>query len=60
MSYTERVVVNHISLCCAGWMGIMVCYAVPVVVYHCVILIRVCGNHSVNAMPVGVNHSELC
>ena len=30
-------------------MGIMVCFAEQVV-----------GNHGVNAVPVGVNHGELC
>jgi hypothetical protein len=26
----------------------------------CVMLSWVCGNHGVNDLPVGVNHSELC
>jgi hypothetical protein len=41
--------VNHCVLCRAGCVGIMVCYAELVVV-----------NHGVNAVPVGVNHGELC
>jgi hypothetical protein len=58
--YTEPVVLNHFGLCwnsdCESWcamiskcVGIMVCYSEPVV-----------GNHGVNAVPVCVNHNELC
>ena len=47
--YAQQVVVNHCVLCLFGCVGIMVCYAEPVV-----------GNHVVNALPVEVNHSELC
>ena len=52
-------------------MGIIVCYAKPMVVNHCAMLsgcvgIMVCcsepviWNHGVNAVAVGVNNGELC
>jgi hypothetical protein len=53
-------------------MGIMVCYAEPVDVDHCVLCcagcvgVMVCyaesvaGNDGVNAVPVGMIHGELC
>ena len=48
VSYAVPVVLNHCVLCCAGSVGIMVCYDDQVV-----------GNHGVNAVPVGVIHGEL-
>jgi hypothetical protein len=48
LSYAEPVVVNHCVKCWAGYVGIMVCYAGSVVV-----------NHSVNDVPVGVNHCAM-
>ena len=43
----EAVVASHCVLCWAWCVGIMVCYAKPVVVNHCAMLSRVSGNHGV-------------
>ena len=45
----SQVCGNHGVLCSTGCVGIMMCYAELVV-----------GNHGVNAVPVDVNHGELC
>ena len=47
MGNAKPVVVNHCVLCLSGCVGIMVCYATPVVVNQCGMLSRVCGNHGV-------------
>jgi hypothetical protein len=71
MSYTEILVVNYCVIYLTGFVGIMMCYAKPVAVNHCVMLIRcvgimvcysepVVGNHGVDAVPVGVNQGQLC
>ena len=60
MRYAEPVVVNHNELCRASGCESL-CYVDPGVWESwCFILSQLGGNHGVNAVPVGVNHGELC